>query len=842
MPPSAVLSAKRRLFRCVFSLSLVPVATGILPARGHSLDWRLRTKVFETRIWERIGAALLLVLCWMATASPALAATNRYVATNGNDQRGTNFCTNPSNPCATIQQGIFEAANGDIVNVAAGTYTENVVINANFIQNLTIQGSTTGITTVDGNKAGRVFELISAEPGPVLTMVFDHLTITNGNSSVGGGIAIGGGSGLAIWNVTVSNCVISGNSVTQTPGDGGGGIASIGNLTVINSTVSNNSVTPLTNQGGGGIENFGTLTIINTTISSNSTAGGSGGGIDNQGAMNVTNSAISGNSAGGTGGGGIINEKGSTGNVINSTISGNSAGGTGLGGAILNDGTLSLTNDTIAGNSAGTLNVGGIFNNGSPTITALNTIVASNGQNCEAPVVTLGHNLDSDGTCFHFGGTDLPNTDPKLGPFQNNGGPTFTMMLLAGSPALDAGDDAVLSPPYSLTTDQRGAPRKAVDPAVPNPHVDIGALEFQLSGLTTTALTSTLNSSSVGQVITFTATVTPPPAVELGPVSGTATFAEGSNVLATAAVVSGIATFPTSALNAGTHSITASYHGAGVFSSSTSPVFSQTVLPAPTVTVLDSSMNPSNVGDSVTYTARVGSGFGTPSGTVTFQDGGTTLATGTLDAGGNAGFTTSALTQGSHSITAAYAGGSAFAASTSLALTEIVEPVQIILSSSPGSQTVTAGASATYNLNVKAGGTLSGPVSFSCIGLPQSASCSFSPNSVNAGSTGTPVTLTVSTTARTSAALAPPFGRRFIYALALALPAVILLPATKRRRKPRTLLWRCWPLLLLVLCLAGCGGKSSVGNPGTPAGTYTLGIVSSAGSTQNVITVTLVVQ
>jgi hypothetical protein len=801
-----------------------------------------------------------------ATPLPAFAATNRYVATNGNNHSNGNDCTNPADPCATIQHAIDRAgsidpaAPAEIVIVAAGTYTENVLIQANLIQNLTIQGSTTGITTVNGNNAGPVFEFDPSASG-VLTAILDHLTITNGNgdgnSAPGGGgiLILGNGvGGSAIWNVTVSNCTISGNSVTgTTPSPGGGGIFNEGTLTVTNSTISSNSVTLAPAAFGGGIFNEGTLTIINTTISGNLAANGGGGGIENglQGKMNITNSAISGNSAGGNGGngGGISND--GAGNVTNSTISGNSAAGT-LGGAIFNvGGTLTLTNNTIAGNSAGT-NIPGGISNDSGTITVLNTIVASNGPNCllGGSFVSMGHNLDSDGTCFSAGGTDLPNTDPKLGPLQNNGGPTSTMMLLAGSPALDAGDDAVLSPPYSLTTDQRGVPRKAAAPAAVNEHVDIGALEFQLSGLTTTALASNLNSSPAGQTITFTATVTPPPAVELGPLSGMVTFADSGNALGTVTLVtaifadggSGTAIFPTSALNVGTHSITAFYPGAGVFSASTSPMLSQTVLPAPTVTVLDSSLNPSNVGDSVTYTARVGSGFGTPSGTVTFQDGGTTLATGTLDAGGNAGFTTSALTQGSHSITAVYAGGGQFAASTSLALTEIVEPVQIILSSSPGSQTVTAGASATYNLNVKAGGTLSGPVSFSCIGLPQNASCSFSPNPVNAGSTDTPVTLTVSTTARTSAALATPFGRRFIYALALALPAVILLPATKRRRKTRTLLWRCWPLLLLVLCLAGCGGKSSVGNPGTPAGTYTLGIVSSAGSTQNVITVTLVVQ
>jgi hypothetical protein len=69
----------------------------------------------------------------------------------------------------------------------------------------------------------------------------------------------------------------------------------------------------------------------------------------------------------------------------------------------------------------------------------------------------------------------MNSTNPKLGPLQNNGGPTFTMALLAGSPAIDAGDDSVLGSPLFLTTDQRGPgfPRKS------GTHVDIGAFEVQ---------------------------------------------------------------------------------------------------------------------------------------------------------------------------------------------------------------------------------------------------------------------------------------------------------------------------------------------------------------------------
>ena len=84
-----------------------------------------------------------------------------------------------------------------------------------------------------------------------------------------------------------------------------------------------------------------------------------------------------------------------------------------------------------------------------------------------------GHNLDSDGSCFDSGGSDLPHTKPQLSVLRDNGGPTQTMVLKPGSPAIDAGDDAVTGPPDNLTTDQRGLPRLS------GAHVDIGAYEVQ---------------------------------------------------------------------------------------------------------------------------------------------------------------------------------------------------------------------------------------------------------------------------------------------------------------------------------------------------------------------------
>jgi len=182
--------------------------------------------------------------------------------------------------------------------------------------------------------------------------------------------------------------------------------------------------------GGGGICNLGTLTLTNTTISGNSAD--LGGGIYNGGTLTVNKSTISGNSAGW--GGGIYDYGTQT--VNNSTLSGNSASYSG-GGINANSGTLlSVNNSTLSGNSAA--DGGGIYG----VATLQNSIVANSpsGGNCEGAMTSNGHNLSSDSTCYFNGPGDMNNTDPKLGTLGNHGGPTQTMPLLKGSPALDAGN------------------------------------------------------------------------------------------------------------------------------------------------------------------------------------------------------------------------------------------------------------------------------------------------------------------------------------------------------------------------------------------------------------------
>ena len=206
---------------------------------------------------------------------------------------------------------------------------------------------------------------------------------------------------------------------------------------------------------------------------------------------------------------------------------------------------------------------------------------------------------------------------------------------------------------------------------------------------TTTTLTSSTNPSVFGQTVTFTATVAAVPpviptvaaAVAPGadPPTGAVDFLDGATLLGTGTLdPTGVATFSTSALDvAGSpHSITAVYTGDPNFLTSTSNTVSQVVNQDSTATTLSPSQNPSVFGQQVTFTATVTAeapGSGTPTGTVTFEDGTTSLGTGTLN-GGVATFATAALSvSGSpHSITAVYGGDTNFLTSTSNSVSQVV--------------------------------------------------------------------------------------------------------------------------------------------------------------------------
>ncbi len=189
---------------------------------------------------------------------------------------------------------------------------------------------------------------------------------------------------------------------------------------------------------------------------------------------------------------------------------------------------------------------------------------------------------------------------------------------------------------------------------------------------TTTAGQASPNPTVFGQSATFTATISAV-APGAGTPTGTVTFFDGATSLGSGAVNEGVATFTTSGLSVGIHTIQMSYSGDANFAASTNTV-SQTVNAASTTTSLNSVPNPTVYGQAATLTATVAvlePGAGIPAGTVTFFDGAVSLGTSSLNSG-SATLTVSNLIAGSHSLTVAYAGNGTFNGSTSAPVTQVV--------------------------------------------------------------------------------------------------------------------------------------------------------------------------
>ena len=235
---------------------------------------------------------------------------------------------------------------------------------------------------------------------------------------------------------------------------------------------------------------------------------------------------------------------------------------------------------------------------------------------------------------------------------------------------------------------------------------------------TATGLTSTANPSAVGQSVTFTATVSVAGGGGVTP-DGTVSFMDGTTILSTQAInAGGVAMYATSTLTAGVHQITAVYNGdaAKQIQGSTSPVLDQDVQ-APTTATLTSSLNPSNYGNSVTFTATVPpSGSAAPTGTVSFLDGATPIGAGTLKGNpGVATFTTATLNVGTHSITANYAGDSMNGPSSSLPVNQVVEQAATATTLAAAPTQGIAGEPETITATVKVtsgSGTPTGTVTF----------------------------------------------------------------------------------------------------------------------------------
>ncbi len=325
-------------------------------------------------------------------------------------------------------------------------------------KSLTITGPGANALAISGNwnhsgilPYSRVFHI-----QPNNTVSITDLAITNGYPRV----FTGGGGVFNEGTLALTNCNVYDNDTVGY----GGGVWNQGVLTMTNCNVYGNEAS---DGYGGGVDNHGTLTMTNCNVYNNGSVRGAAGGINNAGTSNITNSTLSGNSTWG-GGGGVYNKGTLT--LTNVTLTNNTTSGGSGGGIYQSGGTVSLRNTIVAGN----------FKGYSPNTTANNifgTVDAGSSYNLIGPGGSGGL---TNGTNHNQVGV----SNALLGTLTDNGGPTQTHALLAGSPAIDAGDNCVVLASSSggcltspLTTDQRGGgfARQV------NGTVDIGAFEFPLN-------------------------------------------------------------------------------------------------------------------------------------------------------------------------------------------------------------------------------------------------------------------------------------------------------------------------------------------------------------------------
>ena len=466
-------------------------------------------------------SALLLNAAAFAllTSAPAAAATFVVDATADaiDIDPGDGVCASARGGC-TLRAAVMEAnalAGADLIQVAPGYYTLTIAGGGeddaasgdlDILDEVVIEGLNPFATTIDADGLDRIFHVgpntaaldIDAFPvtlrglrvtkgsppgfgtggGGILNMT--HLTldqmliVDNESTGAGGGVGTAGGPFVsASLNVNLS--IISFNRVTHI-GDGGGVSAGSLDEMAFSAIIGNYAY-----GGGGGLAVSGGSgdpgLIFGTTVYGNSTSGNpfaGGGGIYGS-YLEITHSDISHNLTGEFGGD-FINASGgglliSNSTIANSTIRGNLAR---QGGGISSSGNLTLQHVTIVENGAtqslltDDIPGAGLYAFGSE-VEIQNSIVANNSQwNCWGEIVSLGNNLANEGTCdFDAGGDE--NADPQLGAYGLNGGPTRTVPLLAGSPAVNGGAN------IGFVYDQRGVDRPQ------GGVVDKGAYELELA-------------------------------------------------------------------------------------------------------------------------------------------------------------------------------------------------------------------------------------------------------------------------------------------------------------------------------------------------------------------------
>lgn len=373
-------------------------------------------------------------------------------------------CADDGSP-GTLRSAVTNAVDGDVIDLTSLACSTITLASGGIsvdVDDLSIVGPGATALTIDAAGGGTAFDFFGDAGYGTLSV--SGVTMTNGYyyGAGGGGIWAGNGGSVTLTDSAITNSMSAGKYAS------GGGIFADGNVTLVNSTVSNSTADSSKYEGiGGGVYAAGDVSITNSTISgnvakSNGTyyyggyyGAGLGGGIAAAGTITVTNSTLSGNSAS-------------------------------YGGAVFSNGLVTLQNSTVTANLADAANSSGsygaegggvaIYSSGGGGISLNSTIAFGNIGGGAVYGDDLGGNVSISGANNLVGVSTIPlpgdtlASDPLLGPLANNGGPTLTHAIPAGSPAADAGNNAA-----GLTTDQRGAGFPRVSGAA----ADIGSFEIQ---------------------------------------------------------------------------------------------------------------------------------------------------------------------------------------------------------------------------------------------------------------------------------------------------------------------------------------------------------------------------
>ncbi|BBB30134.1 DUF4347 domain-containing protein [Neptunomonas japonica] len=354
----------------------------------------------------------------------------------------------------TLRAAIMEAnaqGGSHTINLDADTYTLTIggkgdafaaTGDLDITANITLSGAGVAQTTINAAGVDRIFDLQASGSLNVSGIKLQGGEVTTGGVPEGGGaLRI-----VADATVTASDVEFSGNAA-----ENGGAISNAGTLNLYDSTIDNNSAT----QQGGGIDTTGTTTLERVTVSNNTNSGTKGGGIMvGNGGLTATNLTVSGNSSA-SDGGGIYTLRPIT--LISATITDNTATwGSGI--YTQGAGSVDLSNTIVAGNNTSS-DLYGTF------VSSNNNLIGNVGT---ATGLTDGVSGDQVGSA----GSPI---DPLLSTLQDNGGPTLTHALLAGSTAIDTGNGA------APATDQRGITRPQDGDGDAVATADIGAFEFELA-------------------------------------------------------------------------------------------------------------------------------------------------------------------------------------------------------------------------------------------------------------------------------------------------------------------------------------------------------------------------